>query len=285
MASTERPDGAHLSPRSERVRKVAALSGRSVRAKQNAFRVEGPQAVRSLLEAAADHAREVFLTAEADAAHPELAALARDAGVPCREVSDEVIDQMVREQGHRPVANPQGVVAVSDPVDRPWMEVLDSLPAAGPLSVVVCERLQDPGNAGLVLRTADAAGADAVFFGEDSVDIYLPKVVRASVGSLMHVSVARKVPVVPLIAELSRRGIRTAATSPRASTDLFEWSVPERLAWVVGNEARGLNEETLAACDEQVRIPLFGRAESLNLATAATLCLFESARAHRTVNP
>ncbi|MDO5646218.1 MAG: RNA methyltransferase [Dermabacter sp.] len=285
MASPERPDGAHLSPRSERVRKVAALSGRSVRAKQNAFRVEGPQAVRSLLEAAPAHALEVFLTSEADAAHPELSALAREAGAPRHEVSGEVIAHMVREQGHSSVANPQGVIAVARPVDRPWRQVLDALPAEGPLTVVVCERLQDPGNAGLVLRTADAAGADAVFFGEDSADIYSPKVVRSSVGSLMHVSVARKVPVGPLLAELSRRGIRTAATSPRAATDLFQWSVPERLAWVVGNEARGLTEDTLAACDERVRIPLFGRAESLNLATAATLCLFESARAHRAVNP
>ena len=132
----------------------------------------------------------------------------------------------------------------------------------------------------MVLRTADAAGASAVFFGEDSADVFAPKVVRASAGSVLSVPLARKVPVLDLLNALHERGIRIAATSPYGDSDLFAAPTAARTAWVFGNEAQGLEDTTMNACDSVVRIPLFGRAESLNLATAATLCLFESARAH-----
>lgn len=280
MASVERPDSAPLSPRSERVKKVAALSGRSSRSKENAFRLEGPQAVRSLLEHSPEHALSVYVTASAALAHPEIPELAVAAGVKAREVGPDVIEAMVREQGQRSVSSPQGVIAVARPVDRPWRDLVAALPSDGAVTVAVCERLQDPGNAGLVLRTADAAGASAVFFGEDSADVFAPKVVRASAGSVLSVPLARKVPVLDLLNALREWGIRIAATSPYGDSDLFAAPTAARTAWVFGNEAQGLEDTTMNACDSVVRIPLFGRAESLNLATAATLCLFESARAH-----
>ena len=282
MAFIERPDDAPLTPRSERVRKVAALSGRSMRSKQGLFRLEGPQAVRALLEFSPEAARELFLTPDAATRHPELGHHARAAGIQPRSVSADVIEAMVREQGQRSIAHPQGVIATAAHIDRPWRALIDALPETGPLTIVVCERLQDPGNAGLLLRTADAAGANAVFFSADSADPFAPKVVRASAGSLMSIPFARKVPLPDLIAHLHARAVTCAATSPHSSTDLFTWNVPERIAWIVGNEAAGLSDEALALADARVRIPLFGRAESLNLATAATLCLFESARRFHT---
>lgn len=280
MAFSERPEPAHLSARSERVKKVATLSGRSARSKEGLFRIEGPQAVRSLLTFSPQYAHAVYLTAEAIRAHPELASLAFAANVPAWEVETTVIRAMVREQGNASVANPQGVIAVARHIDRPWRELVDALPSHGPVTIAVCERLQDPGNAGLVLRTADAAGALAVFFGEDSADVLSPKVVRASAGSLLSVPFARKAPIADLLSALKERGIAVAATSPYGNTDLYRSTPDARTAWVFGNEAQGLEDETIKACDVVVRIPLFGRAESLNLATAATLCLFESARAY-----
>ena len=275
-----------LTPRSARVGKIAALSGRSVRLREGRFRVEGPQAVRALLEREArDRAEgrggildELYLTTKARDAHPELEQLAETVGARPRLVTPDVIEAMVREQGHQSVTNPQGAIAVARSVERNWRDLLDAQ-GTGPVTIVVCERLQDPGNAGLVMRTADASGAHAVFFSEGSVDPLAPKVVRASAGSLFHVPFARKVPMGELLDALRSRNIATAATSPRGAQNLFDWTPPERLAWLMGNEAHGLDEATLEAADTRVAIPIYGSAESLNLATATTLCLFESARA------
>lgn len=280
MAFFERSDAPPLTPSSVRVKKVAALSGRSTRSKEGLFRVEGPQAVRSLVTAAPGSATAVYLTPSAAERHEDILAACEQHGIDVFEASDDVIAAMVREQGHQSVTNPQGVIAVAAQLDRPWRDILDSLDPTGPLTLVVCERLQDPGNAGVVVRTADAAGAHAVFFSEDSADPFAPKVVRSSAGSLFHVPIARRVPMTELLRELHARGISTAGTSPRGETSLFQWDPPARLAWLVGNEAQGLEAATLDACSARVSIPLYGNAESLNLATAATLCLFESARAH-----
>lgn len=274
-----------LTPRSARVAKIAALSGRSVRQREGRFRVEGPQAVRALLEREVrEHAEgrpgileELYLTDKARSAHPELEQLAARVCVRPRPSTPEVIEAMVREQGHQSVAHPQGAIAVARSLELDWRDLLDDL-GEGPCTIVVCERLQDPGNAGLVMRTSDASGARAVFFSEGSTDPLAPKVVRASAGSLFQVPFARRVPMEEFLGELRARGIATAATSPRGAENLFEWEPPERLAWLMGNEAHGLEEATLEAADSRVAIPIFGSAESLNLATAATLCLFESAR-------
>lgn len=285
MTYSERPEGAILTPRSARVVRIAALSGRSVRQREGRFRVEGPQAVRALLErelresaeGRCGHLEELYLTDKARAVHPELEQLAERACIRPRTVTPDVIEAMVREQGHQSVAHPQGVIAVAKSIEKDWRDLLDGLDG-GPCTIVVCERLQDPGNAGLVMRTADASGANAVFFSEGSADPLAPKVVRASAGSLFQVPIARKVPMEELLGELRARGISTAATSPRGTESLFAWTPPTRLAWLMGNEAHGLDDETIAAADSRVAIPIFGSAESLNLATAATLCLFESAR-------
>lgn len=274
-----------LTPRSARVAKIAALSGRSVRQREGRFRVEGPQAVRALLEREVREKsegrsgilEELYLTDKARAAHPELEQLAARVSVRPRPATPEVIEAMVREQGHQSVAHPQGAIAVARSLELDWRDLLDDL-GEGPCTIVVCERLQDPGNAGLIMRTADASGASAVFFSEGSADPLAPKVVRASAGSLFQVPFARKVPMDELLGELRTRGIATAATSPRGTQNLFAWAPPARLAWLMGNEAHGLSDDILEGADSRVAIPIFGNAESLNLATAATLCLFESAR-------
>ncbi len=289
---TERPDQSPItSPRSERVRKVAALTGRSARRKQRRFRAEGPQAVRSLLTHRPELAHEVFSTPRARADHPELARLAAAAGIPVREVDELVLRAMVRDSGADPepgaaaapgaLVTPQGVLAVGalpaeDAADA--AAAIGALPAGSPVTVVVLHGVRDPGNVGTLLRTADAAGADLVLLTRTSADPYSPKAVRAAAGSLFHLPVVTGAEIADVLERLAAADITAAATSGRAETDVFTAALPPRLAWILGNEAHGLDERTLSAAPLAVRIPLAGHAESLNVHTAATVCLFETLR-------
>ncbi|APX32534.1 rRNA methyltransferase [Brachybacterium sp. P6-10-X1] len=300
---TERPDQPPItSPRSERVRTVAALTGRSARRKQNRFRVEGPQAVRSLLTHRPDLALELFTTARAATGHPDLPGLAADAGVAVHEVEDRILRAMVREtapdadapdadppgaeapDGAGALVSPQGVLAVGtlpapDPAGA--VSAIGDVAAGRPATVVVLHEVRDPGNVGTLIRTADAAGADLVVLTRTSADPYAPKAVRASVGSLFHLPVITGAESAELMTALAASNITAAATSGYARTELFAADLPERIAWILGNEAHGLDEDTLAAAPLAVRIPLAGRAESLNVHTAATVCLFETMRRRR----
>ena len=176
---------------------------------------------------------------------------------------------------------PQGIVGLCRFLDSPFEEIL----RARPRLVAVLANVRDPGNAGTVLRCADAAGADAVVFTDASVDPYNPKAVRASVGSLFHLPVATGVPVEEAVGGLKEAGARVLAADGAGERDLDaeldDGVLGAPTAWIFGNEAWGLPEATRALADEVVRVPIHGRAESLNLATAAAVCLYASARAQR----
>jgi len=187
--------------------------------------------------------------------------------------------------------HPQGLVARCRYVDVTVAEVVQQSPRL----VAVLAGIADPGNAGTILRTADAAGADAVIFTQGSVDPYNGKCVRASAGSLFHLPVVRSASYADLRATLTSAGIQVLGAAASASRSLGEPDTERLLqapsAWVFGNEAHGLAAiESAAAArhgvtaevvDEHIRIPIWGRAESLNLAAAATICLYASATAQR----
>jgi TrmH family RNA methyltransferase len=268
-----------ISPRSARVTAARRLAKRSFRAKERKFLAEGPQAVR---EAARHRAGgrptllELFVTAEAAERHGDLVAAARADGALIHHASDAVVADLAD------TVTPQGLLGVCRFLDTPFEDVV----AARPRLVAVLAHVRDPGNAGTVLRCADAAGADAVVLTDASVDPYNPKAVRASAGSLFHLPVATGVPVEEAVAALRAAGVRVLAADGAGDADLDgeldagTMGVPT--AWVFGNEAWGLPEETRALADAVVRVPIHGRAESLNLATAAAVCLYASARAQRT---
>lgn len=293
---TERPAQTPItSPRSERVRRIAALAGRSARRKQGLFRVEGPQAVRSLLTARPELAQQLHITAKAAADHPELLALAQEHRLRVQEVPEQIIRAMVRDGGadgdidleHRSVPSPQGAVAVAQlPAEdyRDSGRSLAQLPPTGPITVVVLHEVRDPGNVGTLIRTADAAGAELVVLTRTCADPYAPKALRAATGSTFHVPVVTGAEAPELLASLAQASIASAATSGYAELDLFEAELPERIAWILGNEARGLDAATLEAASLSVRIPLAGQAESLNVHTAATVCLFETLRRRRSTS-
>ena len=264
--------------RSPRVAAARRLGKRAFRAADRRFLAEGPQAVREALRLPPGRPGapvELFATAEVVTRHADLLELAHDAGVPVSRVSGAVMTAVAQ------TVSPQGVVAVCAFLDRPLNQVL----AERPRLVAVLENVRDPGNAGTVIRAADAAGAEAVVLTDASVDVYNGKCVRATAGSIFHLSVVVGQPVGRLLPALRAAGLLVVAADGTASLDLDAAMDAGRLAgrtaWVFGNEAWGLSERARSSADAVVRVPIHGRAESLNLATAATVCLYASARAHR----
>lgn len=267
------------SVRSARVTAAHRLAKRSFRGKERRFLAEGPQAVREAVAHPGTPAGrtliELYATPAAAERHADLVADARAAGAAVLTATPEVMAEIAD------TVTPQGLVGVCRFLDSPFEAVL----AARPRLVAVLAHVRDPGNAGTVLRCADAAGADAVVLTDASVDLYNPKAVRASAGSLFHLPVATGVPVARVLAGLRAAGTRVLAADGAGQRDLDaeldEGTMGGPTAWIFGNEAWGLPEETRALADEVVRVPIHGRAESLNLATAAAVCLYASARAQR----
>ena len=279
-----RPAGAELtSIRSPRVKTARQLGKRALRQRARAFLAEGPQAVGEAL-AAGDVVSQLFITATAQARYGELASRAAAQGAEVHPVSGEVMAELAQ------TVTPQGVLAVCRFVDVPLAEVTGEArtgPDGGPATplrlVVILANVRDPGNAGTVLRTADAAGADAVLFAGSSVDPYNSKCVRASAGSLFHLPVVTGTPVPEAVHALRAAGLRVLAADGGASRTLddlqAEGTLGRGAAWLFGNEAWGLPGEVRALADDIVAVPIYGRAESLNLAAAAAVCLYASARA------
>ena len=171
---------------------------------------------------------------------------------------------------------PQPLLAVVSYASTP-LDALD-----GATLVVVCVDVRDPGNLGTVIRTADAAGVDAVICCDGTVDPTNPKCVRATAGSLFHVPVVDGGTSAAAVADLSDRGFTTVATVARGGTDYasFDWAGP--VALVLGNEAGGLTHDLVATLDAGVTIPMAGRAESLNVSVSAAVLCFEVLRQRRT---
>ncbi len=264
-------------PRAERVKAVRSLANRSVRRRAGRFLVEGPQAVREAVLGGEVH--DLYVTAAAAQRYPEIVSAAQDRDVRVSIGTDEVLDAMSPDA--------QRVVAVASLLAHGLADL------GTPRLVAVLAAVRDPGNAGTVIRAADAAGADAAVLTGESVDVHNPKVVRSTAGSLFHLPVVTGVDLATTVAHLRSAGLLVLAADGAGTHDLDDLldvaghapdGVPDLArptAWVFGNEAWGLPEDDRSLADAVVRVPLRGRAESLNLATAATVCLYASSRAQR----
>lgn len=258
-------------PKATRVKRAAALVRKKDRLATGRFLVEGPQSVRELLVHRAELAEVVYATTGAESWQYELDRLASDAGVQLERVTDDVLAAIAE------TVHPQGVIAVAR---VPEHTLADSF--AGARLVAVLHEVRDPGNAGTVLRAADAAGADAVVFAGAAIDPWHPKVVRSTTGSLFHLPV-----VVTATLEETLEAARAAGLEPIAAdvrgVELTgdRESLARPIAWVFGNEARGLSEDDRDRIGRAVKLPIYGAAESLNLATAASVLLYETAFAQR----
>ncbi|HSV68319.1 MAG TPA: RNA methyltransferase [Mycobacteriales bacterium] len=274
-------------PYPERTPRVAAarrLTRRAGRTEAGLFLAEGPQAVREAvgwtggppgLAGPGPAVVELLGTPAALERYADLVRAAERRGVPVLAVTERGM------AGLSETVTPQGLVAVCRFVDVPLRTALRPAPRL----VVLLAAIRDPGNAGTVLRTADAAGAGAVLFSAESVDPYNGKCVRASAGSLFHLPVVRGVDVPAAVPALRAAGLAVLAAAGDGETDLEELAdaggLARPVAWLFGNEAHGLPAGLAGLADARVRIPLHGRAESLNLAAAAAICLYATARAQR----
>lgn len=247
------------------VASAARLKKRALREKERRFLAEGAQATAEALDAGAVETL-FYVPSPEGVAHP-LVSRAEESGVEAIAVTEQVMVHLTS------TVTPQGILAVARFVDVPIGEV-----PTGPELVPVLYAVRDPGNAGTILRSADAAGADAVVFTDTSVDVYNPKTVRASAGSLFHLPVSRDVPAQEAVAVLRDRGLQILAATPDGTETVYETDLTRPTAVLFGNEAWGLPAEARALADRAVRIPIQGKSESLNLAAAAALFLFESVR-------
>lgn len=272
------------------LREARKLLRRKERKAAGAFLVEGRQTVREALKVPGV-VRWLFVRWASAHDNLDLVDLAREAGVQVYAVSEQNLATL------SDTVTPQGIVAVARNIDVGLPEVLGTR-RRNPTEerrkherndvslVVICAQIRDPGNAGTVIRCADAFGADAVIISNDSVEVYNPKTVRASAGSMFHLPIVTGVDLQAAIEACRAAGLQVWATDGQAGTDLTDLAdeLDRPTAWVMGNEAWGLPVEHLALADRTVAVPIYGHAESLNLATAAAICLYTSASAQRRTN-
>ena len=271
--------GGELSdPRSARGKRLRQLTKRTHRAETGQFLAEGAHAVQEALAAHVEGratVHELILGPDAAAANAELAAMAASLNVALTNASDAVVAALSE------TVTPQGILAVVDVVDVP----LATLVSHSPTLVAVLADVRDPGNAGATLRVADAAGASGVVFAGDSVDPYNGKVIRSSAGGLFHLTVVARTSVVETLETLGTAGLQIVVADGHGEHDLDSPDTRDMLsvptAWVFGNEAWGVPEPVAAMAEAVVRVPIYGKAESLNVATAAALCLYATARSQK----
>ncbi|MGW1741077.1 TrmH family RNA methyltransferase [Nocardia sp. NPDC001965] len=260
--------------RNARVVSAAKLHRSAGRRKAGRFLAEGANSVGAALEVG--RVRELFYSLEGATREHALIAGAEAAGVRTTLVTDRAAQTLGE------TVTPPGLVAVCDLVDVP----LDSIVPASdsgvelPRMLAVPVAMADPGNAGTLIRVVDAVGADAVVLAGDSVDPHNGKCVRSCAGSLFHVPIVRERDTAAVLDRIESAGITTMATAADGEIDLDDADAlfARPVAWLFGNEAHGLDPVVARRAHHRVRIPIRGRAESLNLATAAAICLYANSR-------
>lgn len=260
---------APFTERTPRIVQAAKLHRAQARRKANAFIVEGENSVEAAVATGA--ATDVYVTEAAAARFADIVTAAGHMGVYVHPITDQAAKHL------SDTVQTTGIFAVCKPVLWTMGKALSGRPKL----VSVPVETNDPGNAGTLVRVSDAVGADAVIFAGQTVDPQSSKAVRSSAGSIFHLPVARVTDPKDVVGTLKAQGLTILATTADGEVDLDEASelLAQPTAWLFGNEAHGLSEDMLAAADHRVRIPIRGRAESLNLATAAAICLYESAKA------
>lgn len=248
-----------------KVKLWSSLLERKHRQREGLFLLEGVHLVEEALMA--DASLEQIVYAEEDGLPPHIGALADKRGVPCQPVSHEVFMKCTS------TVTPQGVFAV---VQQPKHDAADILARHRSL-VIAVDRVQDPGNLGTIIRSADAAGASAVLLGKGTVDLYNPKTIRSTMGSLFHLPIA-EADLAEWLPKARAQGVGVYASRLEDAESCYELDMSGDTWLVIGNEGAGVSADIQQAAGAFVRIPMPGRAESLNAAMAATVLLFEAAR-------
>jgi TrmH family RNA methyltransferase len=255
-------------PSQAEIKGVAKLTKKEARSETGLFLLEGPQGLKEALQRP-KLIEKLFATESFEEKYPELLQRARDSRVSINLVSDSVLKEL------SDTTTPQGVVAVC----QQFHVSIDDVLAEKPKLVAFLAQIRDPGNAGTVLRAADAAGADAVIFSKGSVDIYNPKVVRSTTGSMFHLPFVIDADISSSLQRFKEAGLSVlgADVAGDSLSTIPASELVKPTLWLFGNEAWGLEPEVSELADKLVQVPIFGAAESLNLATAASVCMYASA--------
>ena len=251
--------------RTPRVVNAAKLHRAANRRKADRFIIEGENAVDAAVSTGA--ATDVFVTEKAAERFAHIVTTCSYMDVYVHPITDKAAKHL------SDTATSTGLFAVC----RPVLWTAGKILAGKPKLVSVPVLTSEPGNAGTLIRTSDAMGADGVIFSGETVDPLGCKVARASAGSLFHIPVARDPNIKDVLGKLRASGMQVLATAADGEVDLADADLSQPTAWLFGNEAHGLGDLKDEA-DMRVRIPILGRAESLNLATAASICLYESSK-------
>ncbi len=251
-----------------RVKRLVRLRERRARDEEGRFLVEGYREVRRALEKGV-RPEEVYFSPDwfLGSNEPALLEQARQAGAQLFELSKEAFAKVAYRE------RPDGLLAVAPQ----WKRTLDELALGAAPFLLVCESIEKPGNLGTILRSADAAGCDALILCDAVTDLFNPNVVRASTGVIFSVPVVVS-DTATVHAWLKAKGIRTAATTPHTDNLYTRTDLRGPLAVVMGSEQYGLSEFWMKEADVLVRIPMAGQADSLNVAMATIITLFEAVR-------
>lgn len=251
-----------------RVKNLVKLRDRRPRNQQGVFIAEGYRAISRALEKDVVP-REVYFCPDCFLGENEepLLAKAQERGSTLFELSKHAFEKVSYRD------RPEGLLAVIEQ----WSYTLEDLKLSEPPFLLVVEAIEKPGNLGTILRSADAAGVDAVICCESVTDLFNPNVVRSSTGVLFSMPTV-SASTDEVIEWIRKKGIRTAATTPHTDVLYTETNLSGPLAIVMGSEQFGLSEQWLEVCDQKVRIPMAGQADSLNVAMATLVTLFEAVR-------
>lgn len=252
---------------------AALLAKKKERDRRGLFVVEG---VKLFREAPEERIVQIYIAASARA---QLMAQYGEKlkRLPCEIVSDEVFVKM------SDTVTPQGVLCLIRQYSYNIEEML-SKEKRKRLLFIVLEDLQDPGNLGTIFRTAEAAGADGVIMSSKTADLYNPKTIRSTMGSIYRVPFLYAESLLPVMETLKEHGVRIFAAHLSGKADYDACDYREGTAFLIGNEGRGLKDETAALADERIRLPMEGRVESLNAAVASSILLYEAYRQRRNLS-
>lgn len=254
----------------QRVKDVANLKQKKYRAESGAFFAEGLRAVQEAVTYA--EITDLFFTAAEEDKLKETLKAAKEKGSGLYRVDEKVMAKLCDTK------TPQGVLAVIRTPENNLRQLRPDTASDNNAPVIILDRIQDPGNLGTIIRTADAAGALGIILLEGCTDAYSPKVVRASMGSLFHLPVIQDVFPEEALTWCYRHGYEPAATALKKAQNMYKADLSKKMAFIFGNEANGVSEELQAAAETRLFIPMAGQAESMNVAMAAGIVLFEGLR-------
>jgi TrmH family RNA methyltransferase len=248
------------------IKEIKSLQLRKNRDSKGLYFIEGTRFISEALNSG-ENIEKIIISEKLEDSNKDLIQKIQDRKISCSLVSDKLFAELTDTK------TPQGILSVIKKKNYDYNDIV----SRGSF-IVLLENLQDPGNAGTIIRTADAANASAVILSKGCVDIYSPKVLRSTMGSVFHIPIIEGMNINEAVSDLKSSKYKIIVSHLKGTNNYFEENLKQKCAIIVGNEANGVSEETSALADSLVKIPMPGRAESLNASVAASIMIYEMVR-------